>query len=128
MWRAPFACYLQRAVPMIAQTGGQLVGELVPSAFFGSTELPQGGAEPTRMCPIDRGPNHDAGAGTGGPRSGTSILHRLLREHSDTSGFSDTGVPEDEGQYLQTVYAREAASGGPGQFAFNPGEHLTETS
>jgi len=61
-------------------------------------------------------------------RSGTSILHRLLRAHPDTSGFSNTRVPEDEGQYLQTVYPLESASGGPGLFAFDPEAHLTEDS
>ncbi len=61
-------------------------------------------------------------------RSGTSILHRLLRAHPDISGFANTRVPEDEGQYLQSVYPREAESGGPGQFAFHPRAHMTETS
>lgn len=61
-------------------------------------------------------------------RSGTSILHRLLREHPDTSGFSNTRVPEDEGQFLQTVYEKDTAYGGPGQFAFNDEAHLTERS
>ena len=61
-------------------------------------------------------------------RSGTSILHRLLRSHPETSGFANTRVPEDEGQYLQTVYPPESASGGPGLFAFDPHAHLTETS
>lgn len=61
-------------------------------------------------------------------RSGTSILHRLLRAHPDISGFANTRVPEDEGQYLQSVYPREAEAGGPGQFAFDPRAHLTEVS
>lgn len=61
-------------------------------------------------------------------RSGTSILHRLLRAHPDISGFANTRVPEDEGQYLQSVYPREAEAGGPGQFAFDPRAHLTENS
>ena len=37
-------------------------------------------------------------------RSGTSLVHRCLASHPAVSGFSDTGVPEDEGQHLQTVY------------------------
>ena len=37
-------------------------------------------------------------------RSGTSILYRLLSAQLNFSGFSETGVPEDEGQHLQTVY------------------------
>jgi len=36
-------------------------------------------------------------------RSGTSLVHRCLAAHPDVSGFADTGVPEDEGQHLQTV-------------------------
>ena len=61
-------------------------------------------------------------------RSGTSILHRLLREHPSTSGFHDTGVPEDEGQHLQSVFAAAHEYGGPGEFAFHLDAHLTESS
>ena len=61
-------------------------------------------------------------------RSGTSLLHRLLAEHPDVSGFRGTGVPEDEGQHLQTVYRPARAHGGPGRFGFDPGAHLTEDS
>ena len=61
-------------------------------------------------------------------RSGTSVLHRLLSEHPLTSGFQDTGVPEDEGQHLQTVFAAAHKYGGPGEFAFHPEVHLTEDS
>lgn len=61
-------------------------------------------------------------------RSGTSILHRLLCEHPSTSGFSNTGVAEDEGQHLQSVYRPAHVYGGPGEFAFHPEAHLTEDS
>jgi hypothetical protein len=61
-------------------------------------------------------------------RSGTSVLHRLLRAHPDTSGFANTGVWEDEGQHLQSVFPNAHQFGGPGRFAFDPGAHLTETS
>lgn len=61
-------------------------------------------------------------------RSGTSIIHRLLRDHPAASGFAQTGVPEDEGQHLQTVFAPAYATGGPGAFAFDPRSHLTEES
>ena len=37
-------------------------------------------------------------------RSGTSLLARSLEAHPSVSGFRDTGVPEDEGQHLQSVY------------------------
>src|SRR5262245_49725427 len=61
-------------------------------------------------------------------RSGTSILHRLLREHPATSGFSDTGVFQDEGQHLQSVFPAAYHFGGAGRFAFYPKAHLTESS
>ena len=61
-------------------------------------------------------------------RSGTSILHRLLCEHPDTSGFEETGVPEDEGQHLQSVFEPAYIHGGPGEFAFHSEAHLTEES
>ncbi|KPQ33221.1 MAG: Sulfotransferase family [Phormidesmis priestleyi Ana] len=51
-------------------------------------------------------------------RSGTSLLHQILRSHPDVSGFHNTGVPEDEGQHLQSVYLPAAAFGGPGRFGF----------
>jgi hypothetical protein len=61
-------------------------------------------------------------------RSGTSILHRLLRQHPEVSGFSDTPAPEDEGQHLQTVFPPAYRLGGPGRFAFDLRSHLTESS
>ncbi len=64
----------------------------------------------------------------GAHRSGTSILHRLLREHPDTSGFVETGARQDEGQHLQTVYPAADRYGGPGRFAFDADAHLTESS
>jgi hypothetical protein len=61
-------------------------------------------------------------------RSGTSPLFRILRDHPEISGFRDTGVPEDEGQHLQTVVPAAKAYGGPGCFGFAPAAHLTEKS
>lgn len=61
-------------------------------------------------------------------RSGTSLIHRLLRGHTDTSGFVDTGVPEDEGQHLQTIFDAAYKLGGPGGFAYRTESHLTEHS
>jgi hypothetical protein len=61
-------------------------------------------------------------------RSGTTVLHRCLSKHPSVSGFSNTGVYEDEGQHLQSVYQRESRYGGPGIFGFFPGAQLTETS
>ena len=61
-------------------------------------------------------------------RSGTSVLHRLLRHHSATAGIHDAGVPEDEGQFLQSVFPTGRFFGASGHFAFSPGAHLTEDS
>jgi hypothetical protein len=61
-------------------------------------------------------------------RSGTTPLTRCLAAHSQVSGFEGTGVEEDEGQHLQTVYPPARAHGGPGRFALAPAAHLTETS
>jgi hypothetical protein len=61
-------------------------------------------------------------------RSGTSILHECLREHPQASGFRDTGVPEDEGQHLQSVYPPAKDFGGPGKFGFYSEAYLTESS
>ena len=60
-------------------------------------------------------------------RSGTSIVHRLLREHPDTSGIEGSAAPQDEGQHLQSVFPVAQAFGGPGRFAFTDAAHLTET-
>jgi hypothetical protein len=63
---------------------------------------------------------------TGLHRSGTSPLHRCLRRHPQISGFHGTGVPEDEGQHLQTVLPRGGIYGGPGRFGRHPDAHWTE--
>lgn len=61
-------------------------------------------------------------------RSGTSMLARLLAAHPAVSGFAATGVPEDEGQHLQTVYQRPSPDRQAGRFAFVPDAHRTESS
>ena len=61
-------------------------------------------------------------------RSGTSPLFRILREHPQISGFHDTGVPEDEGQFLQSVFPAARVFGGPGRFGLARKAHLTENS
>lgn len=61
-------------------------------------------------------------------RSGTTLLARALADHPDASGFSDTGFPEDEGQFLQSVYPIAHTFGGPGRFGFDARSHLTERS
>ncbi len=61
-------------------------------------------------------------------RSGTTPVARWLAQHPDVSGFEDTGVWEDEGQHLQSVYPVAQAHGGPGRFAFAAGARLDEHS
>lgn len=59
-------------------------------------------------------------------KSGTSIFHRSVKAHSSASGFSDTGVPRDEGQLLQSVFPPANQTGGMGRFGFRDESHLTE--
>ena len=61
-------------------------------------------------------------------RSGTTPLTRALAQHPRISGLTDTGVKEDEGQHLQSVYLPAYAYGGPGRFAWDERAHLTEAS
>ena len=65
---------------------------------------------------------------TGLHRSGTSLLSRCIAQHPQVSAFADTGVPEDEGQLLQTVYPPGHVDGGPGRFGFAERQHITERS
>ncbi len=59
-------------------------------------------------------------------RSGTSLLHELLRSHPEVSGFKGTGAPEDEGQHLQSVYPSARAFGGPGRFGLDESSFMDE--
>lgn len=83
-------------------------------------------------------------------RSGTTLLADLIADHPEVSGLSGTGVPMNEGQFLQGVfppawtkrtlwpirYLRKISPplishrgyGGPGRFVFDPGAHITEAS
>ena len=61
-------------------------------------------------------------------RSGTSLVHRCLSDHKDVSAFYGTGVPEDEGQHLQSVYRPAHAFGAAGRFGFHPEAPLDEHS
>ena len=61
-------------------------------------------------------------------RSGTSLLGRNVARLENCTGFKDTGVTEDEGQFLQDVYPIAKVYGGAGKFGFDPRAHLTETS
>jgi len=59
-------------------------------------------------------------------RSGTSLLHKIIRDHPEVSGFCNTKVPEDEGQHLQTVFRPAQDFGGPGKYIFNLASHMDE--
>ncbi len=59
-------------------------------------------------------------------RSGTTPFTRLLGTDERISVFSETGVIEDEGQFLQNVYAVDQEFGGVGIFALHPESHWTE--
>jgi hypothetical protein len=59
-------------------------------------------------------------------RSGTTLINQLLRQHSQISGFHDTGVPADEGQHLQNIYPPDYRQSYPGHYGFNPATHWTE--
>ena len=62
-------------------------------------------------------------------RSGTTLFARVLGQHPDVSAFSNTGVIQDEGQFLQSVFPVSShAYGGPGRFAFDAAAHFTEAS
>ena len=61
-------------------------------------------------------------------RSGTSLLGRNIARLDDCTGFKETGVIEDEGQYLQDVYPIGKTYGGAGKFGFDSRAHLTEMS
>jgi hypothetical protein len=83
-------------------------------------------------------------------RSGTTLLHDCLADHPSISGLTNTGVPMNEGQFLQSVfppwgtrrklwplrYLKPVAPdfltsrgyGGPGRFGFDTGSMLDETS
>lgn len=58
-------------------------------------------------------------------RSGTSLIHRILRRHPLVTGFAGTPAREDEGQFLQTLLPVGRDFGGPGRFAFAEGAHFT---
>jgi Sulfotransferase family len=61
-------------------------------------------------------------------RSGTSVLARNIGRLEDCTSFKNTGVLQDEGQYLQDVYPTDGEYGGTGRFGFDPHAHLKETS
>jgi hypothetical protein len=64
----------------------------------------------------------------GSPRSGTSLLGRNIARLEDCTGLKNTGVFEDEGQFLQDVYPTATAYGGSSRCGFDPRMHRTESS
>jgi hypothetical protein len=64
----------------------------------------------------------------GSPRSGTSLLGRNIARLENCTGFRNTGVFEDEGQFLQDVYPTATAYGGSSRCGFDPRMHRTEKS
>ena len=56
----------------------------------------------------------------GSPRSGTSLLGRNIARMEDCTGLKNTGVFEDEGQFLQDVYPTASAYGGSSRCGFDP--------
>lgn len=61
-------------------------------------------------------------------RSGTSVLARNIGRLEDCTSLKNTGVFEDEGQFLQDVYKIASAYGGSSRCGFDPRMHRTETS
>ncbi len=59
-------------------------------------------------------------------KSGTSLVHEILRSHPRISGFRNTGVVMDEGQFLQSVFPPAYVYGGQGRFGLHPEMHMTE--
>ena len=61
-------------------------------------------------------------------RSGMSILGRNITSMENCTGFTDTAVIGNEGQFLQDMYPTSKAYGGAGRFGFYPRAHLNEIS
>lgn len=66
-------------------------------------------------------------------RSGTTLLGRLLAQHSEIAGLVNTGRPGGEGQFVQDVFptdlgmgARRFRAGNTVRWAWHPEAHLTE--
>ncbi len=64
----------------------------------------------------------------GMPRSGTSAVYQLVGSHPQISKLTNTGQPEDEGQYLQSGYPKGRELGGPARFGLDPRARMTENS
>lgn len=60
-------------------------------------------------------------------RSGTSLLHEIIRNHDDITGLTNTDVPEDEGQHVQSVFKSAKHFGGPGKYIYETESYMDET-
>lgn len=61
-------------------------------------------------------------------RSGTSTLTKIIGTSNLVSIHTNTNVPKNEGQHIQSVYDSAGKHGGPGKFAFEKKYHYTEKS
>jgi Sulfotransferase family len=87
-----------------------------------------GAGEPSEAKPVQAMSDRRLVFVGGLHRSGTTLLARALTAHPKIAGFADTGVVEDEGQYLQSLYPSDAIAGGAGRFGFDSRARLTEAS
>lgn len=65
---------------------------------------------------------------TGPHHSGTTLMNLLVSRSNETSGLSNTSVPQNEGQHLQTVYPKAYELGGMLGYALHPESKFTELS
>jgi hypothetical protein len=116
-----------RLVSCIALATGLFLGLFPDAGGDGPADRRAGGAHPATRSRLSGGlEGHRLFFVVGLHRSGTTPLARLLAAHPEVSGFSDTGVPADEGQHLQSVYPVRKTPGEPGTFGFDPAYHMTE--
>ena len=61
-------------------------------------------------------------------RSGTTLVHDIVRQSPLVGALTRTGAPRDEGQHVQSVFTKALDHGGPGRFAFDPRARMTDAS
>ncbi|GAB2471291.1 hypothetical protein GCM10027063_09770 [Promicromonospora xylanilytica] len=57
-------------------------------------------------------------------RSGSALVARIISASGDASGLTGTGVVNNEGQHIQTIYP--GSLGNTSEWSFHPQAHLTE--